>query len=128
MGGKLPFQTMGSVSLGTQPAPTNEYNAMASNSKDKKYKKGKKVDTDPVANDTAKPNQDAQAMKNADDAAKNTANTANGNINKNENTEIVLLRELLRASLCGGGVGAVTPECRAKMEEIEKKRQTNQEE
>lgn len=129
-GGKLPFQTMGNVSLGTLPTPTNEYNAMASNSKDKKDKKGK-VDTDPAANDTAKPNQDAQAKNNADDAAKNTAKPAqdaHGNFNKNENTESEIRRQLSRASICGGAVGALTPECRAKMEEIEKKRQTSEEE
>lgn len=124
-GGKLPFQTMGNVST----LPMDEYNAMASNSKDKKDKKGKKVDTDPSAKDTAKPTQETQAKNNADDAAKNAAKPsqdAHGNFNKNENTDD-LRRALSRVSICGGAVGAVTPECRAKMEEIEKKRQTSEE-
>lgn len=124
-GGTLPFQTMGNVST----LPMDKYNAMASNSKDKTDKKAKKVDMDPAANDTTKANQDSQTKNNADDAAKNAAKPAqdaHGNINKNENTDD-LRRALSRVSICGGAVGAVTPECRAKMEEVEKKRQTNEE-
>lgn len=104
-GGKLPFQTSSSVSLGcSSVVPMQSFqrqnNVMESNDREKKQSQ---KDTSRIS-----------------DAACGVGDVSRGN-----RVEEELRRRLTDNSICGGVVGQLTPECLAKIAEIERKRETN---